>query len=88
MTKKNIVVHPGCGYCEGIKTILDPQIKSGEIGVIDASTPDGMAIAKANNLDSVPNCLELQDDGTYKACSIEDLLPKVPKVEAPKEGPK
>jgi hypothetical protein len=76
--KKFLVEHPGCGYCKVVKVILAPKIADGSIGVIDASTQEGMDIAKNNGIVGVPDCLELDEQGNYKPCSIEDLLPKRP----------
>jgi glutaredoxin len=75
MPKKSILVHPSCGFCKATEKILAEKIASGEIGVIDAATKEGYTIAKNLGIKGVPDCVEEQDDGTYKVCNLEDLLP-------------
>lgn len=76
MSKKILVFHPDCGACKPIKEALKERIASGEIGMLDASTEEGFKIAKDNGVTGVPECLEQNEDGTYKACSLEELLKK------------
>ena len=72
-SKKFLVYHPDCGYCKPLKESLKDKIESGEIGLIDASTDEGYKIAHEAGVKSVPECLEKDGEGHYKACLLSDL---------------
>lgn len=69
-----LMKHPGCGYCKVLEERIKDKIESGAIGIIDASTKEGLEIAKSLGIRGVPDCVMRKDDGTYVKCELEELL--------------
>lgn len=69
-----LMKHPMCGYCKILEERIKDKIETGTVGIIDASTPEGLEIAKSLGIRGVPDCVKKKDDGTYEKCNLEDLL--------------
>ena len=69
-----LMKHPMCGYCKVLEERIKDKIESGAIGIIDASTQEGLEIAKSLGIRGVPDCIKKKEDGTYEKCGLEDLL--------------
>lgn len=72
--KKSLLTHPDCGYCVAIKEAMKDEIASGQIGLIDISTDEGYKIAMDVGAESVPSCVEKDEKGKFKLCSLEELV--------------
>jgi len=69
-----LMKHPMCGYCKILEERIKDKIEAGTVGIIDASTPEGLEIAKSLGIRGVPDCIKKNEDGTYEKCGLEDLL--------------
>ena len=69
-----LMKHPMCGYCKILEERIKDKIEAGTIGIIDASTQEGLEIAKSLGIRGVPDCVKKKEDGTYEKCGLEDLL--------------
>jgi hypothetical protein len=74
MSEKALLTSPSCGGCASIKRALKKKLDDGSLRDIPVSTEEGRKIAKELKLGHVPECIEIGDDGSYKTCSLEDLL--------------
>jgi len=72
--QKSLLIHPDCGHCIVIEEALKDKIASGEVGLIDASTSEGLEIAKQAGAKAVPECLEKDENGNYKLCNLAELV--------------
>jgi glutaredoxin len=73
-SKMSLLTHPDCGYCAAVKEAMKDEIANGEIGIIDISTEEGYKIATEVGAESVPNCVEKDDNGKYKLCDLKKLV--------------
>jgi predicted thioredoxin/glutaredoxin len=72
--EKAIVVTDTCPICASVKEHLEKKGLTGKVKLINASTPEGLAYAKKNNITGVPECIFINKDGTQvKVCNQEEF---------------